>query len=233
MADGAVDAGSSGGNETSGTGENKSDNIVSLGSAISEATERGDIGSIDNPGSEGTVKRKRGRPVGWRKDKDGTGTAPKGTTKTANAVDANAIKFSLSGIHALLAAFLSTPEIALNETEADLMSKSIANVQRHYNWQASQKAMDWGNAVVAIGGIYSLKLMAVTARRNAEGKARRASAPAMNVPVEAPSMKNDGTTRTVHHPTAAGKPNGAAPQTRKAEMADMVMLDEPSEMAIF
>ena len=166
-----------------------------------------DSGAEPGPGTG----KKKGRPVGSvNKQKDKT-------------LSVDGIVFSLTGIHALLAAALQAPELVLSQQEAEYVAKSYTAVARHYDMQASQKAVDIGNLVVTIGIVYGSRLVSIGARRKAARDAKRAGTPAV---VVQPAPAAPPRAATGQPTVRAGGPNGAAPLTRPKSEADNAMLDE-------
>lgn len=163
-------------------------------------TDAGSIEGADGTPETGTVEpvRRRGRPPG---SKNGTAKA---TGKTV-PVDVNSITFSLTGIHALLAAGLSSPELMMTEDEGKVIGTAAAAVARHYDLQASQKAIDWGNLVVALGAFYGPRIVAIRMRRKSERNERRAAN--AGVPVQQASAPVQRQT------SAAARPSGVPLRT--------------------
>src|SRR5271165_240215 len=153
-----------------------------------------DSGAEPGPGTG----KKKGRPVGSvNKQKDKT-------------LSVDGIVFSLTGIHALLAAALQAPELVLSQQEAEYVAKSYT-------------AVDIGNLVVTIGIVYGSRLVSIGARRKAARDAKRAGTPAV---VVQPAPAAPPRAATGQPTVRAGGPNGAAPLTRPKSEADNAMLDE-------
>lgn len=61
----------------------------------------------------------------------------------------------------MLASMFNAPNMALDDDEAEKLSKAIANVTRHYDVPGmSQKSVDWIMAIQAGGSIYGTRLLA-------------------------------------------------------------------------
>ena len=66
----------------------------------------------------------------------------------------------LSG-HAMLAAMVKVPELAIDPAEAQSLAKAAANVARHYDLGASQKTLDWISLGTVIASIYGPRAIAM------------------------------------------------------------------------
>lgn len=82
------------------------------------------------------------------------------------------------GIHTMLAMQLNTPELVVDETEADQFLKAAQNVARHYSVETTQKALDWIVFCGACASVYGTRAVAISVRRRAEGGGRRRQRPA-------------------------------------------------------
>jgi hypothetical protein len=178
-------------------------------------TEAGSIEGTAGSAEAGTVEpvKRRGRPPG---SKNGT-TGGRQTSK-AVPVDVNSLTFSLTGIHALLAAGLGAPELLMSEDDGKIIGSAAAAVARHYDLQASQKAIDWGNLVVALGAFYGPRIIAIRARRKQERSTKTNRAPVVEAQMAgAPVSARPGTV----------KPNGAGLATHTpTEVEKMQLLNE-------
>src|SRR5271165_4658290 len=166
-------------------------------------TEQGSIEPVEGSAETSTVEpaRRRGRPVG-SKNKSSQGTK-------AIPLDVNSVTFSLTGIHALLAAGLSSPELIMSESEAKIIASNAAAVMRHYDLQASQKAIDWGNLVVALGAFYGPRFISIGVRKRAEARERRHQNPGVRVASPVPSPPSSAARAA----NPLERPNGAPLQT--------------------
>ena len=126
----------------------------------------GDNGSgTTTDGNAGEPERKRrGRKPG----SVNTGTKKKG------APDLAGVTLILASVHGLAAIMLDTPELALADSEAKVLSTSICEVMKHYPTEASEKALAWTNLVIVAGGIYGTRIMAIRARKNKPTQLRAA-----------------------------------------------------------
>jgi hypothetical protein len=142
-------------------------------------------------------------------------------TQKNPSLSVNSIQFSLTGIHALLAAGFHAPEMELTEAEAKTFSENIIAVARHYDLQQTQKATDIGNLVVSLGIIYGGRAIRISSRLNAENTRRRQQAAAHNMGLSAVA--------TVTNPQPPNQGNGAKPPpvaTRAKVDADLALLNE-------
>jgi hypothetical protein len=185
---------------------------------------------------EGGTKRHRRTKAELERDgyqpKTSVGASPK-SKKAPLTVDG--LAFSLSGIHALLAVTLSAPELAWKDDEAKIVAENMVAVSRHYNIEASQKTIDWGNLIVALGTVYGKKVVPLIVRKGRETTAARKAA-SVNAgftaspmsPLVNPRPNPVAGTRSMH-PNAAGPPNGASPVVRPKQPSDLALLDEPEQ----
>jgi hypothetical protein len=222
--------------ETAG-GNNSSDSgLASVNpGAISAAAAaaRADASS----GDSGPKKRHRRTKAELERD----GYQPKAASGSASAskkapLTVDGLAFSLSGIHSLLAVTLSAPELAWKDDEAKIVAENMVAVSRHYDIQASQKAIDWGNLVIALGTVYGRKVVPMAMRKSREAtaarKARMANAGFTASPMSPaanPVKPNPVSGTRAMHPNAAGPPNGAGPVLRPKQPSDLALLDEPEE----
>lgn len=61
----------------------------------------------------------------------------------------------------MLSHAVKVPEIALTENEAEQLANAASKVARHYDITASQKAMDWGNLMIALAVIYGPRMVLI------------------------------------------------------------------------
>ena len=210
----------SNGGENDGTLSNIGETVIdprTLVFASDPNAEGSSEGSGEGSPDTATGKR-RGRPPG---SKNGTSQgSPQGARKTV-PIDVNALQFSLTGIHAILASTFKAPELVIAPTQAEMQAKNIAAVARHYNMQASQQAIDMGNLVISSLIIYGSMTAAIMARLKAEKEAKRQGFNlAPSVPVQAPQATRQTS------PLNGSKPSGAAPGTRPKTREDDALLDE-------
>lgn len=108
------------------------------------------------------------------------------------------------------AALLRTPELMLDQPEANMLAQNTANVLRHYpSVQMPAQMVDWVALMMAAGTIYGPRMIAIRNNRMAARRAppqdeiradTRATATVNTAPSPAP--------QTVHAPTRS---NGAEP----------------------
>ncbi len=213
------------GNETSGgdgRGGNEGGGIesVNLGEHIASAT-----ASASSGGTGGKrVRRTRAEleAAGYYDGKETSKARPiPVATAKKGSLDVNSIQFALSGIHALLAVGLSSPELNLSDAEAETVAKNIVAVGRHYDLQQTAKATDWGNLVVSLGVVYGGRFMSIGMRQSAEKKAARAVVNLNPRPVAAAP-----TQPSVTVPAAGKQAPPGMPPTRPKNDADLAMLNE-------
>jgi hypothetical protein len=221
-----------GGNNSGDSGVASVDPSAISASAAAARESGGDTG--------GKAKRYRRTKAELERDgykpKAGTERASTASKKAPLTVDG--LAFSLSGIHALLAVTLSTPELAWKDEEAKIVAENMVAVSRHYDIQASQKAIDWGNLTVALGTVYARKIGPIFIRKSREANAaRKAAQSSMGFTASplstAANPRQQQPTSAVQHPKAAGAPNGASPISRPKQPSDLALLDEPEGPAIW
>jgi hypothetical protein len=225
------------GSETDETarGDNSGDSSVSSidPSAISAAAAAARSGS--GSGDSGPKRHRRTKAELERDGYKPKATGGTSTTSKKAPLTVDGLAFSLSGIHSLLAVSLSAPELAWKDEEAKIVAENLVAVSRHYDIQASQKAIDWGNLIVALGTVYSKKVIPFAVRRSRETTAARKAASSSAgftaspmSPMVNPKPNPVSGTRTMH-PNVAGTPNGASPVLRPKQPSDLALLDEPEQ----
>ena len=105
---------------------------------------RFDAGTGAGSGSpdSGSGPRRRGR-------KPGSTNKPK-----ANTASVVGIEKILLSTHQMMAAFLSVPELAIDEQEAALIASASAEVAKHYDIVPDPKTQAWINLAMALGAVY-------------------------------------------------------------------------------
>lgn len=68
----------------------------------------------------------------------------------------------------MLAGITKTPEFALEEYEAQKLAEAGANVAKHYNITASDKALAWTNLAFCMGSVYGARIAAIGMRKKTE-----------------------------------------------------------------
>ena len=185
-----------------------------IGVSARSAGDSGDAanGRAGSAGSSAETPRRRGRPPGSKNQA--------GNTRKTIPVDVNSLQFTLTGIHATLAALTLCPEFVLPDSTAETLAKNLANVMRHYDMQASQKAIDLGNCAVAFAIAYGGIGARIYARKSAERRAGRQTHP-MSVAVQTPTAQAKTS-------PATGKPSGAKLATHAPSEAERAtLLEEP------
>lgn len=77
----------------------------------------------------------------------------------------------------MLAAITKTQELAIDQTEANMLATGIANVSRHYDFAATQKSIDWANLLMVAGTIYGTRIYALRAKRPPRPAKQNSAAP--------------------------------------------------------
>lgn len=72
----------------------------------------------------------------------------------------------------MLAGLTQVPELAIAQQEAAAMSTAINNVAQHYDVQASQKTVDWGNLIATLSMVYGTRMVAIYSRKKSETPSR-------------------------------------------------------------
>lgn len=70
----------------------------------------------------------------------------------------------------MMAAFFSTPELELDQKEAQELSEASIAVARHYDIGATQKTIDWTNLMMVLGAVYGTRFMAIRLRKSTPQK---------------------------------------------------------------
>lgn len=96
-------------------------------------------------------RKRRGRPKG---SKNRNGNSGRYKTEADNSATLDTIKNILQGVHLFAAVSLSTPELNLDEAEAEKLTNAIANVAQYYDVTADPKTLAWWNLACVAGGIY-------------------------------------------------------------------------------
>lgn len=87
--------------------------------------------------------------------------------------------------HAILAAGLKTPEIALSKVEAETLAKATAEVAKHYPHAIDPKTIAWVNLATCMGLTYGPRVYMIRQRLDAEKRDRRARSGAGPTPAPA------------------------------------------------
>lgn len=119
---------------------------------------------------------------------------------------------------AVLAGVTKAPELNLDEEEGKQIADSYSRVARHYNWQVNEKAADWYNFAMCVGGIFFAKGMAVKLRRDEERK--------KNPPPPKPVFTQPERKATPSTPAPAAGPIKAPPPAQHMPPAEPDYSDE-------
>lgn len=118
-------------------------------------------GSGDSTGTDTGTGKRRGRPRG---SKNGT-TGNKGGGRSASQTASNIETMLFSG-HMMLAAFLKTPELALDADEAKKLSEAVSTVANLYEVPLlDEKSQAWLGLAMCGGMIYFPRVVAVMNNR--------------------------------------------------------------------
>jgi hypothetical protein len=142
------EAGKTGGSENSGSIAEAAGSDTIIDPAAVGRTDIGSEGSADSAAGENRTKRKYTRRTAK-------------PSADAVSLDIGSFKDILFSTHAMIASMFNAPNFALDDDEAEKLSKAIANVTRHYDIPGmSQKSVDWIMAIQASGAIYGPRLLA-------------------------------------------------------------------------
>ena len=166
----AAIAGTNSGTDNGDSGDNDSNGNFA-GIPIEQFGSRPASGGGNSEPSDGSPvepeRKRRGR-------KPGSTNATSASSKKKGAPDLAGVTLILASVHGLAAIMLDTPELALADSEAKVLSTSICEVMKHYPTEASEKALAWTNLVIVAGGIYGTRIMAIRARKNKPTQLRAA-----------------------------------------------------------
>lgn len=117
----------------------------------------------DKRNADGSFTRKRGR-------KAGSGSGGAGSSrKASNLADATAtLSRTLLMLHLGISAATKTPEMALDQSEADLLAEATVNVLREFDIQPNPKAEAIIGLIVAAGTVYGPRYYLINARQKTE-----------------------------------------------------------------
>ena len=108
-------------------------------------------------GSGEAPKRKRGRPPGSGAGSGRTGGGSEKQSKTKPAHDLSALAGLLMALHVGLVIKTGSDVWALDESEANDLIRAFVNAQKHFAPEVSQKAIDIGLLIAAIGRTYGMR----------------------------------------------------------------------------
>lgn len=171
-----LESNSSGDNGSQGESRRTEPEII----AGYESTEPATVAIGANIGGD---RRKRGRPR-----KSTANIASNSAPQTPNSlVDLTTI---LVNVHNVAAALLDIKELALDKSEAEVMSDATKEVLKYYPVGLDPKKVAIANMIIVFGGIYSTRIMAYRTRMQLEASKpqkvvtpidKRASTPASNM----------------------------------------------------
>ena len=122
------------------------------------------FGSVD---ADGPPKRGRGRPPGGGK------SAPRQERRETLSLEG--LEALLFSVHLQAATLLSTPELALEQGEANALAQATKAVSKHYDLPGfSEKAFDTVNFCIVAATIYGARWVALRMRWKAEADAKKA-----------------------------------------------------------
>lgn len=81
----------------------------------------------------------------------------------------------------MLASVTKTPELELNDEEAERIAKSIQNVAQYYPVYIDAKAQAWMALIMTAGAVYGSRGIAIAARMKTEADERRNKQPSATV----------------------------------------------------
>jgi hypothetical protein len=175
------------------------------GSGGDDGGEPGNRGGGDSDGefqrnADGSVKRNADGSPRRKRRRRGSGTSFIGGSKTSSkgAVNLSGVEAVLLSLHEMGAAALKAPELRLESSEAEGMSKAIAEVARHYPTKIDPKTLAWANLVMACSIVYFPRFYLIRERIKAEN-----AKPVRTPPVAPQSM---GVTVTGAPSTAEAPP---------------------------
>jgi len=120
-----------------------------------------DPANVGGPGSAsngdgnraGDGPKRRGRKPGSR-------NSPKAVPANIDAIEA-----LLFSVHQMLAFGTGVPELAIEQAEAHSVAAAYVQVARHYPiLQQSEKVLDWGGLLSALGMVYGTRLYAMRSK---------------------------------------------------------------------
>jgi hypothetical protein len=153
--DGNSDVGGPGG----ATGGSSGDSGQFTDPAAALAGISGDNPGGGNPGGSAAPRRGRGRPR-----KDGSQTQAAASINSKKPVDAEGLSAIFMAVHLGLATVSRQPELELEKDESDKLARAAEGVARHYNIEASEKALAWTNLIVVGFSLYTPRMLAIKIR---------------------------------------------------------------------
>jgi hypothetical protein len=145
-------------------------------------TERIGTGASADSGSDGVKRTKSGRidrrTLRGRGTGAGTGEPEETPSSSVNLDKVNLTDLLLS-LHAMGAAFLSTPELELDRDEAKKLSDGIQKVGKYYAMAFDPKRVAIAELAIIVGGIYGTRFVAWKNRRTSTEETTPKPGPAL------------------------------------------------------
>ena len=117
--------------------------------------------SPDKRNADGSFRRKRGR-------KAGNSTAPRSRSKASNQASIEGLTRMLAIVHIGLASATKTPELKLEDEEAEALAKSTAVVLEEFDIRPDPKIEAIIGLVTTAGMIYGPRVYLITERKRRE-----------------------------------------------------------------
>lgn len=134
-----------------------------------------DPAAVSSPGGDGDDRPHRRTRSDKGRSRTGGGSAT--AKKAISSLDLSAFSGLLVGFHSILETNIG-PEWQMSEPEANGIAKASANVLRHYNIEATQKAIDYAALAAILSQSYGIRLAATVMRNRAAASARPRPVPA-------------------------------------------------------
>ena len=157
-------------------------------------------GSID-PATIGTTGAEPGTADSGGNSGDGSRPKRKYRKRSSAQAGETLSVEGLAGIlyscHTMLSVITKSPELMLDEKEANAVAQASVNVSRHYGFAPSSKSVDWAHLMMTLGAVYGTRLIAIKNRKSGERKTKPQEAPQQAEPlgdnvVQWPPYPNDG-----------------------------------------
>ena len=162
-----------GGNSTNGDGDGGDSG--SGGGGTDSAGERFDPTihvSPDKRNANGSYTKKRGRRPGGSSNSSRSGNSGRAGEASYKA-GVDTLATCLMIVHAGIASVSKTPELALEEDEADSLAKATANVLQEFDIAPNPKVQAVVGLVVTSGTIYGSKIYLIRERKKEERNERQ------------------------------------------------------------
>lgn len=106
---------------------------------------------------DGSVPKKRGRKPGQ--------SYAGAQKKASDRIDVSGIEKILLSAHMMAAAAFAVPELALDKTESEELSKAIANVAQYYDTTVAPETLAWINLGAVAVSIYGTRAFVLLSKR--------------------------------------------------------------------